>query len=607
MILSAFILVLTLVAALAPEYDFIVVGGGVSGLVVANRLSGDPSVSVLVIEAGPSVLDNVNVTDVDAYSRAFGTEIDWQFISEPQLFGGEAQILRAGRALGGGSTINVMAYVRAEDVQLDAWQSIGNDGWNWTSLFPYYLQSENLTLPTAAQTEAGATYDASVHGSRGPLKVAFPHMQRGGNDLTPAVNRTLLSAGIPWNVDVNAGRMRGFSIYPWTIDEEAYIRHDAARAYFWPFESRSNLHAWLNTGVNRIVWREGPGGENISAAGVEVTAQNGTVSVVMARREVILSAGALKSPTILELSGVGNPRILNRHNIPVRVSLPAVRENLQDQMNTLMTASTHSPITGGRTVTFASATDIFSEDTSSLANLTRIRLPSYAAVVANMSNGAMLPGHLQHLFQVQHDLIFKNNIPIAEIIFKPGGEKTVNAGYWGLQPFARGEVHIRSSDPTAQPTINPNYGLLEWNVQLQVAIAKFIRRMFRSAPLEGMIEKELRPGLSAVPGDAADEVWANWLKDNYASNFHAIGTAAMMPRSLGGVVNNRLQVYGTANVRVVDASIHPFQLCGHPMANLYAIADRAADLIKEDWMAQGAETGSGEDNEAFSYEMQHDL
>jgi choline dehydrogenase-like flavoprotein len=183
-------------------------------------------------------------------------------------------------------------------------------------------------------------------------------------------------------------------------------------------------------------------------------------------------------------------------------------------MNTLMTASTHSPITGGRTVTFASATDIFSEDTASLANLTRIHLPSYAAVVANMSHGAMLPGHLQHLFQVQHDLIFNNNIPIAEIIFKPGGEKTVNAGYWGLQPFARGDVHIRSSDPTAQPTINPNYGLLEWDVQLQVAIVKFIRRMFRSAPLEGMIEEESRPGLSAVPGDAADEVWANWLKDN---------------------------------------------------------------------------------------------
>ncbi|GIJ89146.1 hypothetical protein Asppvi_008076 [Aspergillus pseudoviridinutans] len=341
-----------------------------------------------------------------------------------------------------------MAYVRAEDVQLDAWQSIGNDGWNWTSLFPYYLKSENLTLPTAAQTEAGATYDASVHGSRGPLKVAFPHMQRGGNDLTPAVNRTLLSAGIPWNY------------LPWTIDEEAYIRHDAARAYFWPVESRSNVHAWLNTRVNRIVWREGPGGANINAAGVEVTAQNGTVSVVIARREVILSAGALKSPAILELSGVGNPRTLNRHNISVRVSLPAVGENLQDQMNTLMTASTHSPITGGRTVTFASATDIFSEDTSSFANLTRTNLPSYAAAVANMSNGAMQPEHLQHLFQVQHDLIFKNNIPIAEIIFKPGGEKTVNAGYWGLLPFARGNVHIRSSDPAAQPGVNPNYGLL---------------------------------------------------------------------------------------------------------------------------------------------------
>ncbi|RLM01980.1 hypothetical protein CFD26_109003 [Aspergillus turcosus] len=584
MILSAFILLLTLVAALAPEYDFIIVGGGVSGLVVANRLSEDPNVSVLIIEAGPSVLDNENVTNVDAYSRAFGTEIDWQFLSVPQIFGEKAQILRAGRALGGGSAINGMAYVRAEDVQLDAWQSIGNEGWNWTSLFPYYLKSENLTFPTVVQTDAGATYDASAHGSRGPLKVAFPRMQRGENDLTPAVNRTLQSAGIPWNADVNAGSMRGFSIYPWTIDEEAYIRYDAARAYFWPFESRANLHAWLNTRVNRIVWRDGPGGENISAAGVEVTQQSGTVSVVMARKEVILSAGALKSPAILELSGIGNPRILNRYNIPVQVSLPGVGENLQDQMNTLMTASTHSPITGGRTVTFASATDIFSQDTSSLANLTRAKLPSYAAAVANMSNRAMQPEHLQRLFQAQHDLIFRNNIPIAEIIFKPGGEKTVNAGFWGLLPFARGNVHIRSSDPAAQPAINPNYGLLDWDVQLQVAIARFIRRMFRSAPLEGMVEEESRPGLSAVPGDAADEVWANWLKDNYASNFHAIGTAAMMPRSLGGVVNNRLQVYGTANVRVVDASIHPFQLCGHPMANLYAIAERAADLIKEDWI-----------------------
>ncbi|KAH1397656.1 hypothetical protein KXW21_005269 [Aspergillus fumigatus] len=583
MILSAFILLLTLVTALAPEYDFIIVGGGVSGLVVANRLSEDPNVSVLIIEAGPSVLDNENVTDVDAYSRAFGTEIDWPFISESQLFGGEPQILRAGRALGGGSAINGMAYVRAEDVQLDAWQSIGNERWNWTSLFPYYLKSENLTLPTAVQTDAGATYDAFAHGSRGPLKVAFPRMQSGDNDLTPAVNQTLQAAGIPWNVDVNAGRMRGFSIYPWTIDEEAYIRYDAARAYFWPFQSRSNLHAWLNTRVNRIVWRDVPGGENTRAAGVEVTSQHGTVSVVMSRREVILSAGALKSPAILELSGIGNPRILNQHNIPVHVSLPGVGENLQDQMNTLMTASTHSPITGGRTVTFASATDIFSQDISSLANLTHTKLPSYAALVANMSNGAMQPEHLRAVFQVQHDLIFKNNIPIAEIIFKPGGEKTVNAGFWGLLPFARGNVHIRSSDPAAQPAISPNYGLLDWDIQLQVAIAKFIRRMFRSAPLEGMIEEESRPGLSAVPGDAADEVWGNWLEDNYASNFHAIGTAAMMPRSLGGVVNDRLQVYGTANVRVVDASIHPLQLCGHPMANLYAIAERTADLIKEDW------------------------
>lgn len=146
----------------------------------------------------------------------------------------------------------------------------------------------------------------------------------------------------------------------------------------------------------------------------------------------------------------------------------------------------------------------------------------------------MQPEDMQHLFQVQRDLIFKNNILFAEIGFKPGGQKTVNAGYWGLLPFARGNVHIRSSDPAARPAINPNYGLFDWDVELQAAIARDIRRMSRSAPLEGMIEEESRPDLSAVPGNAADEVWANWLKD-----YCKCGDFLFF---LGGVSNSVLQV-----------------------------------------------------------------
>ncbi|OJJ46986.1 hypothetical protein ASPZODRAFT_141756 [Penicilliopsis zonata CBS 506.65] len=570
------------VTATSQSYDYIVVGGGTSGLVLANRLSEDPGVSVLVVEAGSSVLNNVNVTDPNRYSMAFDTKLDWAYESVNQSFGGGPQVLRAGRALGGSSAINGMAYVRAQDVQVDAWEAIGNDGWTWETLFPYYLKSENFTIPAQTQVDAGATFESAEHGFQGPLRTAFPPMNATG-ELTPLINETLHALGIPWNRDINGGRMRGFSIYPWTLDGE--IRHDAARAYYWPFANRANLHVLLDTRVNRILWAQPSNTttDELTASGVEISLAN-TTSHIVAKKEVILSAGVLRSPALLELSGVGNPRILEAYGIPVMIDLPTVGENLQDQMNTLMTASGENIVTGGRTVTFATAQDIFGTTTASVAAALYAQLPAYAHQMATASHDAMPAEALLRLFHVQHDLIFKQNVPVAEIIFKPAGSDTttINAGYWGLLPYARGSVHIASASPAANPSINPNYGLLPWDVQLQNAIARFIRSVFNTDPLRSFIKEETLPGLAAVPGNASDSVWTDWLKHNYASNFHPVGTTAMLPRSMGGVVNPHMKVYGTANVRVVDNSIHPFQLCGHPVSNLYAIAERAADLIKGD-------------------------
>lgn len=288
-------------------YDYIVVGGGTSGLVVANRLSENNSTNVLVIEAGGSVYSNPNVTDTAGYGNAFSTDIDWAYQTVDQEYGGNSpQTLRAGKALGGTSTINGMAYLRAQNSQVDAWEAIGNEGWNWKNLFPYYRKGEQFQGDNYPWLEgSGVAYDPASHGFDGLLKVGWSESQL-NDGLAQKLNTTFqnLPVPVPYNEDPNGGQMVGYNVYPKTVDSKLNIREDAARAYYYPYKSRTNLNVWLNTFVNKVTWKAG---EEATADGVEVTLANETTTVVKASREVILAAGALRSPALLELSGVGNP------------------------------------------------------------------------------------------------------------------------------------------------------------------------------------------------------------------------------------------------------------------------------------------------------------
>lgn len=196
-----------------------------------------------------------------------------------------------------------MSYTRAEDVQIDAWKELGNRGWSWNSLFPYYQKSEQLTRPSPDEIAAGASYNESAHGYDGPLHVGFNNMQEG--NLTTPLNQTYDKLGIPWVEDVNDGRMRGFNVFPETINHELGIREDAARAYYWPYRSRPNLIVITKTRANKILWSDDNATGGVSASGVEIQSGNIT-GVVKARKEVILSTGSIRTPTLLELSGVGN-------------------------------------------------------------------------------------------------------------------------------------------------------------------------------------------------------------------------------------------------------------------------------------------------------------
>ncbi|KAJ5623331.1 hypothetical protein N7490_011936 [Penicillium lividum] len=562
---------------IASSYDFVIVGGGTSGLVLANRLSERRDLTVAVIEAGDSVLNNINVTTPYGYGKAFDTPIDWAYQTEDQKYaGGKKQTMRAGKALGGTSTINGMSYTRAQNVQIDAWESMGNKGWNWKSLLPYYKKSEGFQVPTPDQVAHGADYYISYHGQDGPIKTGWPNAMANSSVL-PVLDETLAQIRVNYNRDVNGGNMVGLTVHPDTVDRDANVRQDAARAYYWPIEERSNLKIITNSYANKIVWSNAS--HDAIATGVEVTGPDGVITV-HASKEVILSAGSLKSPMILELSGIGNPDILDKYDIPVKVNISTVGENLQDQTNNGLTYGGRERWSGLPAFSaLPSAQQMYGDKIDSIASAVNASLVQYAKTVANFSNGAVQEANLLDAFQLQYDLIFKKQVPYTEIVFLPIGHVFATE-YWSLLPFSRGNIHITSDDPSKPASINPNYFMFDQDIIAEAEIAYYIRNAFNTAPLSDLVTEEFVPGMELLPNNASETQWTDWIKETYRSNFHPVGTASMLPRAKGGVVDPQLKVYGTKNVRVVDASVLPFQICGHLTSTLYAVAERAADLIK---------------------------
>ncbi|KAK0638203.1 Glucose oxidase [Lasiodiplodia hormozganensis] len=563
-----------LAAPTAPaKYDYIVVGGGTSGLVVANRLSELNNVTVAVIEAGGSVFNNENVTNPNGYGLAFGTDIDWAYESVEQTYGGgKTQTLRAGKALGGTSAINGMAYTRAEDAQVDAWEKIGNKGWNWASLLEYYKKSETVQPPKADQLAGGATYDPAYHGTEGPLKVGWKN-QMMNISFPEVLNSTYKANNVPYIYDIAGGKMAGWNVFPSTLDVELNVREDAARAYYYPFENRTNYHVLLNTEAQKLVWAES--GAEATASGVEVKDSTGQTRTIYANKEVILSAGSLKSPLLLELSGVGNPDILKAAGVEVKVELPAVGENLQDQTNNGFDGVATKSFSGTAVnVAYPNVEDIFGNRTAAIAADVKKQLASYASDASKVSNGVISEEAIAQFFDIQYDLIFKDLVPLAEILIYPTNT-AFSAEFWSLLPFSRGNIHIADAS-AASAKINPNYYQATWDMTEQVGTAKYIRQLFNTAPLKSLLANETEPGAAV----ATDEQLSEWILENYRSNFHPVGTTAMMPKDIGGVVDSSLKVYGTTNVRVVDAGVLPFQVCGHLVSTLYAVAEKASDIIK---------------------------
>ncbi|CAE6479891.1 unnamed protein product [Rhizoctonia solani] len=565
-------------------YDYVVVGGGLTGITVASRLTEDPKLKVLVIEAGRDDRRDPRIYDMFAYTQAFGTDMDWDW-----PIADRNSRIKGGKTLGGTSSINGAIYTRGHAAQYDAWSDLltadeRNLNWNWDSIFKYMKKSESFSTPDSNQTSKGAQYTASYHGKSGPLQVAFPNLMFGGPQQSAFIETIGSTHNVSFCPDLNGGSPTCASYIPLTIDSHRNdSRSSSAEAYLTPVEGkRKGWTILVQHQVTKILFKDGT--SPVLATGVEFGTSDGSRYTTYAKKEVILAAGAFMSPALLQLSGIGDASRLSGLGIKTVLDLPAVGKNLQEQTMNSFGAEGNGFDYGGSGPSNANAfpglSHVFGSQAQSIASQINSNISAWAQTQAENGGSAAA---LEKVFRVQADLITKKNVPITEVSFKTGYPADLGINMWTLLPFSRGNVHINSTDPFAKPRITINYFAVDFDLQCQIAGARMVRKILGGAPLNSLSVGETIPGNTTVPDDGtggSDADWAQWIKSKFVSVAHPVGTCAMMARDLGGCVDGRLVVYGTKNVRVVDASAMPTQISAHLSSTLYAFAEKAADLIR---------------------------
>ncbi|QRV78525.1 GMC oxidoreductase [Ceratobasidium sp. AG-Ba] len=515
-------------------YDYIVVGGGLTGLTVAARLAEVSTNKVLVIEAGRDDRGDSRIYDIYKYTQAFGTDMDWHFATD------QGRGIIAGKTLGGSSSINGAAFTRGLAAQYDAWSSLLTSSeqslnWNWNSLFSYMKKSEGFSAPNSGQAAKGAQSNPAYHGTSGPVQVTFPDLMYGGPQQPNFVNTIKKTHNVSF----------------------VLVQQQVTKILF-------------KSGTNPVV-----------ATGVRFGRSSGERYTAYATKEVILAAGAINTPALLQLSGVGDKSKLSALGINSVVDLPTVGKNLQEQTMNSLGANGNGFDVGGSgpsdCIAYPNLYQIFGSQGTAIASQIQGNVSAWAkAQAANGANAAAL----QKIFQIQADLITKNNAPVVELFYDTGYPATLGIDMWSLLPFSRGTVQIKNNDPFTKPTTTVNYFAVNFDLQCQVAGARMARKILTTTPLSSLSNGQLVPDKSVIPDNASDATYSKWVKGNFNSVSHPVSTCAMMSRELGGVVDGRLRVYGTKNVRVVDASAMPMQVSAHLSGPLYGFAEKAADIIK---------------------------
>ncbi|KAG6867838.1 hypothetical protein C0993_010411 [Termitomyces sp. T159_Od127] len=557
------------------QFDFIVIGGGTAGNVIANRLTEDSDINVLVIESGPSNLHVLNsIVPYFAFSLEH-TMYDWNFTTIPQSsLDGRIIPFPKGHILGGCSSINGMFYTRGSSSDFDRFARVtGDEGWSWDNIQKYIHRNERWTPPADNHNTTGQ-FNPDVHGFNGINAVSlsgFPH----SIDSRVIQTTSQLSEEFPFNLDTNSGNPLGVGWIQFTIDDGK--RSSSATSYLGPnFIMRPNLHVLLHTRVTRLI--ETPSSTKLAKPlirTVEFTDENTREPRVnlTASKEVILSAGTVGTPQILLNSGIGDAADLTALGINPIVNLPDVGKNLSDQ------AALASSCVNTNATLRAEFLEEWKKDKSG----------PFVASQSTHVGWLRLPPN-SSIFDVTDDPSSGENSPHYELFFvdggfgpTPGAGHFISVGMIVVSPASRGTISLHSSDPFDPPIIDPRYLTSEFDIFALREAVKSSRR-FLAAP--AWKDYVIGPA-GDIANATTDELLDTFIRQNAGSPAHPVGTAAMSAKNASfGVVDPDLQAKGIMGLRIVDASVMPFITAGHTQAPVYIIAERAADMIKEKWNLQ---------------------